>query len=84
MENQDPDKEDIIRAKQAISPAGLANQSAEGASGGPSSEVDSEEPAPDQYEDEYMDGDKLGANVHELHRNRNADGKVDIGKGSYS
>ena len=43
METQD--KEDIIRAKQAISPAGLADQSVHGTSG-VGSEIDADELAP--------------------------------------
>ncbi|MBD2701939.1 hypothetical protein IC229_14920 [Spirosoma sp. BT702] len=80
MENQD--KEDIIRAKQAISPAGLANQSVEGTSG-IGSEIDPEELAPDALEEEYMDGDELSANVRMTHPNRNPD-KPDIDKPAYS
>jgi hypothetical protein len=80
MENQD--KEDIIRAKQAISPAGLADQSAEGTSG-PGSQIDPEELAPDELEDEYMDGDEPAANVRMTHPNRNTN-KPDIDKPSYS
>lgn len=81
MENQD--KEDIIRAKQAISPAGLADQSAEGTSG-PGSQIDPDELAPDALEDEYMDGDKPGANVRMTHPNRNPNPKPDIDKPAYS
>ncbi|MBD2755575.1 hypothetical protein [Spirosoma validum] len=81
MENQE--KEDIIRAKQAISPAGLADQSAEGTSG-PGSQIDPEDLAPDALEDEYMDGDKPGANVRMKHPNRNPNPKPDIDKPAYS
>lgn len=81
MENQD--KEDIIRAKQAISPAGLGDQSVEGTSG-PGSEIDPDALAPDPIEDEYMDGDKPGANVHMTHPNRNPDDKPDLDKPAYT
>ncbi|GAB4013290.1 hypothetical protein EXU85_11890 [Spirosoma sp. KCTC 42546] len=81
MENQE--KEDIIRAKQAISPAGLANQSVEGTSG-PGSQIDAEELEPDALEEDYMDGDKLAANVRVTHPNRNPNPKPDIDKPAYS
>lgn len=80
---EDQDKEDIIRAKQAISPAGLGDQSVEGTSG-PGSEIDPDALAPDALEDEYMDGDKPGANVHMTHPNRNPDDKSDLDKPAYS
>ena len=79
---EDQEKENIIRAKQAISPAGLANQSAEGDSG-PGSEIDAEPLPEDQLEDEYMDGDKPAANVPMTHPNRNPNDKPDIDKPSY-
>lgn len=81
MESQD--KEDIIRAKEAISPAGLANQSAEGTSG-PGSQIDADELSPDALDDEYMDGDKVAANVRMTHPNRNPNSKPDIDKPAYS
>ncbi|WP_332368182.1 hypothetical protein [Spirosoma telluris] len=81
MENQE--KEDIIRAKQAISPAGLANQSVEGTSG-PGSQIDAEELEPDALEEDYMDGDKVAANVRMTHPNRNPNPKPDIDKPAYS
>ncbi|GAB3948755.1 hypothetical protein GCM10028805_23900 [Spirosoma harenae] len=81
MENQE--KNDIIRAKQAISPAGLADQSVEGTSG-VGSQIDPDELAPDELEDEYMDGDKPGANVRMKHPNRNPNPKPDIDKPAYS
>ncbi|QKZ14137.1 hypothetical protein [Spirosoma sp. KUDC1026] len=68
MESQE--KEDIIRAKQAISPDGLEDQSVEGNSG-PGSVIDPEPLPTDELEDKYMDGDEVGENVHELHQNRN-------------
>ena len=80
---EDQEKEDIIRAKQAISPAGLGDQSVEGNSG-PGSEIDAEELAPDALEDEYMDGDKPGGNVHMTHPNRNPNDKPDIDKPAYT
>ncbi|QJW90644.1 hypothetical protein HNV11_15260 [Spirosoma taeanense] len=83
MKNEDPDREDIIRAKQAISPDGLENQSVEGNSG-PGSEIDPEPLPADEYEDEYMDGDKPGANVRMMNPNRNPNDKPDIDKPAYS
>ncbi|GAB2583028.1 hypothetical protein [Spirosoma areae] len=82
MENQE--KEDIIRAKQAISPAGLGDQSPEGASGGPGNQIDPEELAPDALEDEYMDGDEPAASLPMRHPNRNPNPKPDIDKPAYS
>ncbi|QMW06445.1 hypothetical protein [Spirosoma foliorum] len=81
MENQE--KEDIIRAKQAISPAGLANQSIEGNSG-PGSQIDAEELEPDALEEDYMDGDNIAANVRMTHPNRNPNPKPNIDKPAYS
>lgn len=83
MENQDQDKEAIIRAKQAISPAGLAHQSAKGDSG-PGSEIDPAELPADAMEDEYMNGDKPAENVRQMNPNRNPNPKPDIDKPSYS
>ncbi|QHV94924.1 MULTISPECIES: hypothetical protein [Spirosoma] len=81
MESEE--KEDLIRAKQAISPAGLANQSAEGTSG-PGSQIDAEELPADQLEDDYMDGDEPGSNLRIRHPNRNPNPKPDIDKPAYS
>lgn len=69
---EDQEKEDIIRAKQAISPSGLGDQSVEGTSG-LGSVIDPEPLPADKLEDEYMDGDEIGENVHELNHNRNTD-----------
>lgn len=83
------DKEDIIRAKKAISPDGLENQSAEGHSG-ISSELPAEDVAPqelrnDELEDMYMDGpDEPGENVRMMNPNRNPNHKPDIDKPAYS
>ncbi|WP_020602112.1 hypothetical protein [Spirosoma spitsbergense] len=72
------DREDIIRAKQAISPDGLADQSAEGHSGVGSELPDSDLPTEalprDVVRDEYMDGpDNPGENVRVMHPNRHED-----------
>lgn len=80
---EDQEKQDIIRAKQAISPAGLADQSAEGTSG-PGSQIDPDELAPDDLDDTYMEGEKPGANVRVTHPNRNPNPKPDIDKPAYS
>ncbi len=87
MESED--REDIIRAKQAISPNGLENQSAEGHSG-----VSSEQPLEDlptealpndDVSEKYMDGpDDPGANVRVMNPNRNPNDKPDIDKPAYS
>lgn len=80
MENQS--KEDEIRAKQAISPAGLGDRSVEGTSG-PGAELDAPELEPDELEDNYMDGDEVAGNVRMMHPNRNED-KPDLDKPAYS
>ncbi|QJD80917.1 hypothetical protein [Spirosoma rhododendri] len=85
MESED--KDDIIRAKQAISPNGLENQSVEGDSGVSSELPDEDLPTGDvanqALEDEYMNGDEPAENVPMTHQNRGMD-KPDNGKGSYS
>ncbi|RYF57507.1 MAG: hypothetical protein EOO39_35355 [Cytophagaceae bacterium] len=85
MESED--KDDIIRAKQAISPNGLENQSAEGDSGVSSELPDEDLPtnavANQGLEDEYMNGDEPAENTPMSHPNRNIH-KPDNGKGSYS
>ncbi|WP_375447373.1 hypothetical protein [uncultured Fibrella sp.] len=80
---EDQDKEDIIRAKQAISPAGLGDQSAEGNSG-VGAEIDAPELAANDMEDTYMNGDEPAEDVPMTHPNRNADGKVDNDRTPYS
>ncbi|MBO0950006.1 hypothetical protein [Fibrella forsythiae] len=81
MENQD--KQDEIRAKQAISPAGLGDQSAEGNSG-VGAEIDAPELPANEMEDTYMNGDEPAENVPMTHPNRNDGGKPDIDKPAYS
>jgi len=81
MENQD--KQDEIRAKQAISPAGLEDQSAEGNSG-VSAEIDAPKLPANEMEDTYMNGDEPAENVPMTHPNRNEGGKQDLDKPSYS
>ncbi|MEZ0538511.1 hypothetical protein [Fibrella arboris] len=81
MENQD--KQDEIRAKQAISPAGLGDQSAEGNSG-VGAEIDAPELPANEMEDTYMNGDEPAENVPMTHPNRNEGGKPDIDKPAYS
>lgn len=86
MAEQDPSKEAQIRAKQAISPAGLADQSAEGHSG-PGSETELRDAPSSALEDEYLENDedqKVGANVHQLHPNRNPNDKPDLDKPAYA
>ncbi|GAB3556360.1 hypothetical protein [Spirosoma fluminis] len=81
MENQDPDQEDILRAKQAVSPAGLGDRS----------DKATRLPGNDRPEDSPIDGlptdpaeDGEDDDVATTHPNRNRDGKVDIGKPPYS
>ncbi|MGV3560112.1 hypothetical protein [Larkinella arboricola] len=76
-----------IDAKQAISPAGLGDQSVRGTSG-PGSQIPDEEIqdiAPTDLEDKYLDGeeDQVAPNVRETHPNRNRDGKPQLDKPSY-
>ena len=79
--NED-NREDIIRAKQAISPDGLEDQSAEGDSG-VGAEIDPK-PLPDNVlEDTYMDGDEPAENLRMANPNRNTD-KPDIDKPAYN
>ena len=66
------DKKDIIRAKQAISPAGLGDQSAEGNSG-PGAEIDAPELPKNETEDTYMNGDEPAEDMPMTHPNRNPD-----------
>lgn len=87
MESED--REDIIRAKKAISPDGLENQSAEGHSG-----VGSEQPVADlpgddlsnhELEDKYTDeAGEPAENVRTMNPNRNPNDKPDIDKPAYS
>ncbi|MBC3784551.1 hypothetical protein [Spirosoma utsteinense] len=80
MENQDQDKEDILRAKQAISPAGLGDRS----------DKATRLPGNDSPEDTPLSGLDTSPSDDEVedeattHPNRNQDGKVDIDKPSYS
>lgn len=83
----DEDKAKQVSAKQAISPAGLANQAANGTSGPGSQSPDEEiqDIAPTDIEDKYLEGgeDQTGSNVRETHPNRNRDGKPQLDKPSY-
>lgn len=86
MESED--KDDILRAKKAISPSGLEDQSAEGNSGVggelPISDLPTEDLPNDILEDKYMDGlDEPGENVRIMHPNRNPNDKSDIDKPTY-
>ncbi|MBO0935797.1 hypothetical protein J2I47_04475 [Fibrella sp. HMF5335] len=65
----DQEKEDIERAKQAISPAGLGDQSAEGNSG-PGAEVDAPELPRNEREENYMNGDEPAEHIGMTHPNR--------------
>ncbi len=80
MENQDPDREDILRAKQAVSPAGLGDRSDKATT----------MPGNDSPEDTPLDGidtspsdSEEDNDVPTTHPNRNRDGKVDINKPAY-
>ncbi|WP_020606491.1 hypothetical protein [Spirosoma spitsbergense] len=83
IDMDESNREDIIRAKQAISPDGLEDQSVEGNSG-VGSEVITKKLPPDELEDKYMDGDETAANVRVNNPNRNPDSKPDIDKPAYS
>ncbi|GAA4466933.1 hypothetical protein GCM10023189_49770 [Nibrella saemangeumensis] len=83
QEKEDPSKEDIIRAKQAISPAGLGNRSGADLPGSELPDEDIQELPADELEDKYMTGDDLGENVREMNPNRNRDGKADLDKPAY-
>ena len=76
-----------MAAIQAISPAGMGDQSVSGTSGPGSQSPDEEiqEIAPTDIEDSYLDGDEdqTGDNVRETHPNRNRDGKTELDKPSY-
>ncbi len=83
------ERENIIRAKQAISPDGLEDQSAEGKSGVgaelPEGDLPTEALPNDAMSEKYTDGpDEPGENVRVMHPNRNADGKPDIDKPAYN
>ncbi len=80
MENQDQDKEAIIRAKQAISPAGLGDRS-DKATMLPSNDSPEDTPV-SGMDTEPSDDDRDDAPTS--HPNRNRGGKVDIDKPSYS
>lgn len=80
MENQDPDKEDILRAKQAVSPAGLGDRS-DKATQMPGYERPEDSPIDGLPTDPSEDDEEQDATTHP---NRNRDGKVDIGKPPYS
>lgn len=79
----DQEQENIQRAKQAISPAGLMDQSAEGNSG-PGAEIDAPTLAHNQQEEDYMNGDEPTENVPITHPNRHPDDKTELDKPSYS
>lgn len=80
MEDQDQDKEAIIRAKQAVSPAGLGDRSDKATT----------LPGNDSPDDTPLSGmdtapsDDDADDTPTTHPNRNRDGKVDIDKPSYS
>lgn len=80
---EDPEKEDILRAKQAISPAGLGDRS-DKATTLPGNDSPADTPI-DELKMTPTDDD-IGEDDNDptTHPNRNRDGKVDIGKGSYS
>lgn len=85
-ESQLETKEAQIRAKQAISPAGLGDQSVEGHSG-PGSEMPLRDAPPSELEEKYVEegpSQEPAENVHLTHPNRNAGGKTDSGKPSYA
>lgn len=77
---EDPEKDDILRAKQAVSPAGLGDRSDKATT----------MPGNDRPEDTPLDGldtdpaDDVDDDVMPTtHPNRNRDGKVDLDKPAY-
>ncbi|MCX6215796.1 hypothetical protein [Spirosoma sp.] len=83
------EREDIIRAKKAISPDGLENQSTEGHSGvsseQPVSDLPDEALPDDELNERYTDGpDEPGQNVRMMNPNTNPNDKPDIDKPAYS
>ena len=78
------DDDTINAAKQAISPKGLMNQSAEGNSG-PGAEIDAPKLPHNEREETYMDGDEPAENVPMTHPNRDHSqaGKTQLDKPSY-
>lgn len=80
---EDPEKDDILRAKQAISPAGLGDRSDKSTTL-PGNSSPSDTPI-DELNMTPTDDD-IGEDDNEptTHPNRNRDGKVDIGKGPYA
>lgn len=87
MESED--RENIIRAKKAISPDGLENQSAEGHSGvgseQPIDDLPSEDLPNQELDDTYTnDADEPAENVRQMNPNRNPNDKPDIDKPAYN
>lgn len=87
MESEE--REVIIRAKKAISPDGLENQSTEGHSGvsseQPVSDLPDEALPDDELNKKYTDGsDEPGQNVRLMNPNRNTNDKPDIDKPAYA
>ncbi|MFD2569249.1 hypothetical protein ACFSUS_01305 [Spirosoma soli] len=80
MANQDPDKEDILRAKQAVSPAGLGDRS-DKATRMPGNERPEDSPIDGLETDPENDVDDQ--DVSTTHPNRNRDGKPNLDKPAY-
>ncbi|MCY7350593.1 MAG: hypothetical protein LH606_07980 [Cytophagaceae bacterium] len=80
---EDSSKQSRIRAKQAISPAGLGNQSAEGHSD-TGSEMPLKDAPPDELEEKYMEGEEPASNVRQTNPNRNPNDKPELDKPAYS
>ena len=77
---EDEEKEAIIRAKQAVSPAGLGDRS-DKATRLPGNDKPEDTPLSGIDPTPSDDDEDLDATTH---HNRNRDGKVDIGKPPYS
>jgi hypothetical protein len=81
---EDEEKEAIIRAKQAVSPAGLGDRS-DKATTLPGNDSPEDTPLSGMdispSDEDEVDNDSDAATTHP---NRNVDGKVDIGKPPYS
>jgi len=78
---EDEDKEDIIRAKQAVSPAGLGDRSDKSTT---LPGYDSPDDTPLSGMDTSPSDEGEDDDTPTTHPNRNRDGKVDIGKPPYS
>lgn len=78
-----PENDDLLRAKQAISPAGLSDRS-DKATTLPGNDSPADTPIDELNFTPTLDDVGEDDNEPTTHPNRNRDGKTDIGKGSYA